>query len=100
MTSTVLKQSEKQFQAAVVEYAKLNGWKTYHTFDSRRSDPGFPDLVLSRGDRLVFLELKSETGRASTAQLEWLDALHRAPGITVGVVRPRDWSTIEEMLSR
>jgi hypothetical protein len=100
VSSSALKQSEKQFQGAVVEYAELNGWKTYHTFDSRRSDPGFPDLVLSRDDRLVFLELKSETGRASTAQRDWLDALQRAPGITVGVMRPRDWATLEEMLSR
>ena len=32
--------SEKEFQATVIEYAKACGWKVYHTYDSRRSDPG------------------------------------------------------------
>ncbi len=39
---------EKPFQAQVVELARLSGWLTYHTHDSRRSQSGFPDLVLVR----------------------------------------------------
>lgn len=48
-TTGQLKQSEKQFEAAVVEYSKLNGWLSFHAFDSRRSEPGFPDRVFVRG---------------------------------------------------
>ena len=48
----------------VVDLARTLGWRVYHTYDSRRSQPGFPDLVLVR-ERILFLELKSETGKLS-----------------------------------
>lgn len=37
---------EKVFQAQVLDLAHLSGWLCYHTHNSRRSAPGFPDLVL------------------------------------------------------
>ena len=40
--------TEKKFQAAVLQIANMYGWLAYHTHDSRRSAPGFPDLVLVR----------------------------------------------------
>ncbi len=120
MSVTALPQSEKQFQAAVIEYAKLNGWLVYHTRNSRGSEPGFPDLVLvhpgsgdsvPRRPRLVFAELKTERGRTSLAQAEWLSALGRvtasgggspmqSPRIFTELWRPRDWWTIERKLAR
>jgi hypothetical protein len=99
MSTTILKQSEKQFQGAVVEYAELNSWLVYHTYDSRRSNPGFPDLVMVRDHRLVFAELKSEKGRESKAQTEWLDALGRSTP-EVWLWRPSDWPEIESVLRR
>ena len=69
--------SEKQFQYHVIEYAKNKGWKVYHTYDSRRSEPGFPDLVLVRNVTL-FRELKSERGKLTPAQMEWGNALRNA----------------------
>ena len=36
---------------------------------------GFPDLVLVRGPRLLFRELKKEGGRLSEHQEQWRDAL-------------------------
>lgn len=67
--------TEKEFQARVLTLARLNGWKTYHTHDSRRSAPGFPDLVLVRPPRLIFAELKSAKGRLRPEQRVWLEAL-------------------------
>lgn len=68
--------NEKQLQQAVLDCATALGWRHFHTFDSRRSDPGFPDLVLARvPDRLLFVELKSETGRMSREQAEWISDL-------------------------
>ena len=52
--------SEAQFQKIVEGYAKVMGWLYYHTQDSRRSQPGFPDLVMLRGDRQVVAELKRQ----------------------------------------
>jgi hypothetical protein len=74
-SGTKLKQSEKQFEAAVREYAELNSWKTFHPFDSRRSNPGWPDLTMARKGRIVVAELKAEKGRVSKAQEAWLGAL-------------------------
>lgn len=120
MSATLSKQTERQFERAVVEYAELNGWLVYHTYDSRRSNPGFPDLVMvHRGEsdtvprkcRLVFAELKAERGRTSLAQAEWLEALGRiaavggasinwTPKLQVYLWRPSLWPEIEKVLAR
>ena len=55
--------SEKDWQQAVIDYARLRGYLVYHTHDSRRSEPGFPDLICLRAGRLVVMELKSAGGR-------------------------------------
>jgi hypothetical protein len=69
--------SERQLQEAVLELAGALGYRAYHTYDSRRSQPGFPDLVLVRPpDRIVFAELKGERGRISREQASWLSDLH------------------------
>lgn len=93
--------SEKQFQAQVVELARLYNWLVYHTYDSRRSAPGFPDLVLVRPPRLIFAELKSEEGRARPEQRTWLEALSgctQAPESHLW--RPRDLQEIQTLLKR
>lgn len=69
--------TERQFQQQVVDLARAFGWLAYHTFDSRRSAPGFPDLVLAhplRG-RVIFAELKREKGHVTQQQRGWIDAL-------------------------
>lgn len=91
--------TEKEFQQSIVELAKWNAWMIYHTFDSRRSTPGFPDLVLVRGAELVFAELKVGTGKVTQAQEAWLAAL-AAAGARVYVWRPDDWPAIEQILTR
>lgn len=90
--------SEKDFQLAVRQYARLRHWLHYCTFDSRRSVAGFPDLVLLRPPRLVFVELKSEHGRLTDAQENWLDYLRGVPGVEAFCWRPHDWDAIEECL--
>lgn len=90
--------TEKQFQTQIIMVAKANGWTVYHTYDSRRSAPGFPDLVLVR-DGVLFREIKTNTGRISMAQQEWGDALTKA-GADFKVWRPRDLKTIIKELTR
>ncbi len=90
--------SESQFQLLVTGFAKEQGWLVYHTHDSRRSDPGFPDLVLVRGERLIFAELKAERGRLSPDQVVWIAAL-RATNLAVYVWRPQDWPEIKKLLA-
>jgi len=62
--------TEAQLQAAIADLCKLLGVWCYHTYDSRRSQPGWPDLVLV-GRHVLYRELKSATGRLTSAQTEW-----------------------------
>ena len=78
---------EKDLQSAVLNVLDWMGWLMYHTFDSRRSQPGFPDLVAVRGSRIMFVEFKAEKGKVSDAQEEWLTTLAHAHD-EVYVVRP------------
>jgi hypothetical protein len=91
--------TEKQLQAAVVECAKVLGWHVYHTYDSRRSEPGFPDLCMVRDGRLIFAELKTLAGKMSPEQARWFCEI-RAAGIEAHLWRPISWrnGTVERVL--
>lgn len=91
--------TEKAFMQRVVGLARACGWMVYHTFDSRRSPSGFPDLVLCRGGRVVAMELKAAHGRPTAAQLAWLEAF-RAGGCEAYLFRPGDWAQVVEVLVR
>lgn len=70
-------QKEEDFQAVVLELAQRQGWLTYHTRDSRRSTPGFPDICAVRGRELLMAELKQEGEDPSPEQVDWLGRLAR-----------------------
>lgn len=92
--------TERAFQGQVLDLARRFGWLAYHTHDSRRSDPGFPDCVFVRGARVVFAELKRERGgRVSPEQRAWLDALTLTPAESY-LWRPSDWDEIVLALAR
>lgn len=90
--------SERDWQQQVLDLLEYHQWISYHTYDSRRSQPGFPDLVAlhpKAGDILV-LELKTERGKATPSQLQWL-AWFEACGIDARLVRP---SEIDGLIER
>ena len=99
--------SEAAFHSQVIEIARLRGWLVHAERPARRQsghwstpiqgDAGFPDLVMARGGRLVFAELKSARGRVSPEQQEWLDALRLV--VQVYIWRPLDWDRIVELLA-
>ena len=97
--------TERELQNNVVAMARALGWMPYHTFDSRRSEPGYPDLTLVHADtgRVIWAELKTAKGRLRPAQVEWLGALRevaRDRGLEVYCFRSMDWidGTIEAIL--
>jgi hypothetical protein len=104
--------SEAELMQAVIDCAHLLGWKVAHfrpaMTHGRWSTPvsadgaGFPDLVLVRGGRVIFAELKAAKGRVRPEQTEWLNALLLADGPTVRTYtwRPDDWfaGRIEDVL--
>jgi hypothetical protein len=98
--------TEKALQANIIQMAHALGWLVMHTRPSlnRRGvwatqltgDPGFPDLVLANGGRLILVELKSEAGKLTPDQLKWQNALPNG----YYVWRPSDWldGTVERIL--
>lgn len=89
--------TEAAWQAEVVRTARALGFLVYHTYDSRRSDKGFPDLTMVRRDRVLFAELKTQKGRIRPEQRVWLDRLAAGPG-EVYLWRPDDAPEVEAVL--
>jgi hypothetical protein len=105
--------TEEAFQRWVVDVARLFKWHVHHTRPARtrdgrwmtpiQGDRGYPDLTLARNGRIIFAELKTEKGRPTADQQEWLRALKgtadAAPGLPeVYVWRPHDRTDIERLL--
>lgn len=89
--------TEAQFQQRITDLCDWLGLRYHHETDSRRSKPGFPDLVIV-GNSVIFAELKTERGRVSPEQQTWHDDLKRADA-EVYVWRPSDWDFIADRLA-
>jgi hypothetical protein len=91
--------SEAVLQRHTIALATDVGWRYYHAPDNRpnargrvqRVVAGWPDLVLVHRERrrIMYRELKTQTGRVAPDQVEWLDLL-RIAGADVDVWRPID----------
>jgi hypothetical protein len=90
--------TERQFLRQVIDLARVSRWKTYHTQLSKWSEAGWPDLALLRRPRLVLAELKSDKGKLTLAQQEWVDELAACGGFEVYVWRPADLEEIARIL--
>ena len=92
--------TERVFRQRIIDEAARLGWRYYFTQRSDRSPAGFPDLVLVRGDRLIFAELKTMTGRVRPEQTNWINDLAKVKEVSSHLWRPDRWETIrDEVLS-
>lgn len=82
--------SEDAFQQRILDYCAMRGLLVFHDRDSRRNNPGFPDLVIVGPEHVLFRELKTDTGAVRPDQTKWLHAL-RAAGQDARIWRPHDW---------
>jgi hypothetical protein len=95
--------TEKEFLDQIVQLGNLHGWRSFHVFDSRKSAPGFPDLIMLRGQRMIVAELKrSGKFKPSAYQCAWLAAFMQLQesfeGLLVAVWDPSMWPEIERTL--
>lgn len=90
---------EDEWQFTVKRTAETFGWTVFHTFDSRRSDIGFPDLHLlrERDRRQIVIECKKDGEQPTPAQLNYLELFHRC-GVEAWVLRPSDRDELESIL--
>ena len=108
------KQTEKSFQKMVIELARLRRWLVAHFRPAMDRDghwktpvqadgAGFPDLVLVRPPRILFVELKRDGGNLTALQGKWHGLLKSCEGnnryLQCVVWRPQDWDLIEVELS-
>ena len=102
--------TEAEFQKAVIQLAKLHGWRVMHTQPAQirpgkwitpnTGNQGFPDLVLSHSYRgTLFVELKTDKGVVSELQWDWINSLEDS-GQEVHVWRPKDLEKISTRLAR
>jgi len=100
--------SERAWQDQVLKLAQLTGWLVHHcrpamTAGGRyatpiQGDAGFPDLVLCRDERVLFVELKTDTGQVTPDQLRWTAALAGAAA-DIRIWRPRDFDSVRAELT-
>jgi hypothetical protein len=103
--------TESELKSVVLNVARRAGWLIHHDLPAMsrsgrwathvEGDVGFPDLVLlhPNAGQLLFVELKSEKGKTTTSQDNWLAALGLA-GCENHVVRPSDLEFITHRLTR
>jgi len=91
--------TERDLREQVRDLCKLFGWKMYFSWTSIHSPRGFPDLVLANPEqkRVIYAELKSEKGKLTEYQREWLETL-AACGQEVYLLRPADIEDFAEVL--
>lgn len=81
--------SEDDLLATIRTACKVLHLLCYHTYDSRRSERGFPDLVIVGVRGVLFRELKDEKKKPTIHQQQWIQAL-QAAGADAGLWRPSD----------
>ena len=102
-----LELTERDFSTAVEDLLSTFGWRWTHFRPARTEHSwvtalsghkGFLDYIAVRLSRLLIFELKSERGKLTPDQTEWLDALEATGKVEVYIWKPGDWFQILECL--
>jgi len=95
------KMTEKMFQGRVIQALKIAGYAHYHTYNSIRSVKGFPDLIALNGKkkRIIAIEVKTETGKLTADQSEWL-TLFSMCGVETWLLRPGQFDEFWESIRK
>lgn len=109
MMARLNKQYERFFQAQIIELARILGYRVAHfrPAQNARGDwrtpvaadgKGFPDLVLTGRGKVIFAELKTDSGVLTAEQKEWIQALRDAGHAHVYVWKPKHMDEIRTIL--
>lgn len=89
--------TEAEFAGWLEDLCGVYKWAYYHTWRSDHSVGGWPDYCLCKPPRILFVEVKSEKGKITSAQQAWITMLQEC-GLEVYVWRPSQRNDIEEIL--
>ena len=103
--SFLIPQTEAEFQRVVTDYAESLGWHWLHIGRTGKYaangakgtlGEGWPDLFLVKGDRAMYVELKSQGGVVSERQKRVMMILSEVAEVYVW--RPSDIALMAEVL--
>jgi len=99
--------SEKDFSSAIEDLLDILGYKWCH-FRPARTEHGWRtalsghkgmlDYIAVKDGRFLVFELKSDTGKVSSEQQDWIDKLKNCKGIECYVWRPADWNELVRIM--
>jgi hypothetical protein len=103
VVTNVVVLTESDIQRGVIDLLRTLSFVTYHTWLSKHSEPGFPDVfAVDEQGIIVAVECKGPKGRVTEAQRAWIVKLDRVPGCAFsGVVGPSsgpEWLGYDEAL--
>ena len=74
------KVTEADIRRQVRDYLRIRGWFVFHILQGLGCYPGVTDLIAVRDGRIVFIELKTKTGKQSDYQKQFQSDLEAAGG--------------------
>jgi hypothetical protein len=105
----LIDEPESVFQRRVTDLAEQCGWHWLHLGHDPRGRnnqgprgtlvKGFPDLMMVRGERMLFAELKALKAPAPTITQQLVLGALGATGPQCYIWRPSDWAQILDVLT-
>ena len=95
-----LRESEESLQNKVIDLLKLGRWVYFHSWSSRHSVAGFPDIIAIRGTRVLAIELKSTKGKLTPAQIAWGQTFTATGKVEYYCWYSEDWDEMVKALAR
>jgi Holliday junction resolvase len=89
----------------------VTGWAWIHHRPARRKDgkwttptqgnssKGFPDIVAVRSPRVLWIEVKTNAGRATPEQKQWIESLCSSGQEAHVLHFPRDWHRFDVLIA-
>jgi Holliday junction resolvase len=111
MTTSVLPTSEAQWMVTIGDALDLTGWAWIHHRPAHRkhgkwttptqgnSSKGFPDIVAVRSPRVLWIEVKTNAGRAIPEQKQWVESLRSSDQEAHVLHFPRDWHRFDALIA-
>lgn len=80
---------EKDIKRAVRTYLKIANWKVLNIFQGLGCEPGISDLICIKDGFVLFIEIKTKTGKQSEKQIAFEMAIRERGGM-YAVIRSVD----------